>query len=634
MTGGANGVFFGGRNRLRPALLGITVILAVLAVVSSLLAVRYQRSMTEASRYNVTFDLSQAASELLRFEAALGLALRRDNTAEVELRFGIFKNRTGVFHDQAIAGDPDRVALFREIGAELARIDPHRLGNPASSAAITATIDRLRPFVPRILRLSSSSHSQAGDEVQENQRKLEIILGQICATTLALVLFGAILLLVVSRQNRRLDRVVRTDAMTGLANRFAFNAALGEAEGEAKAVVLVGLDHFKAVNDTLGHEAGDRVLVDLSRRLEAAVPDATLIARTGGDEFAILHFGRDCAQRSSVAARAILSAVAARPFSIPGRTVAATVSLGLQVAENAAASASLLDDADIALSCAKLAGRARALAFEPAMKQALLHRQRLLEDLRGAAARGELFLAYQPIVDLANTRTQGFEALLRWRHREFGLIPPAEFIPLAEDSALIESIGLWVIDEACRQAASWPKDIFVAVNVSARQLCEPSLVDHVARCLATHDIAHGRLEIEITESTLIENDATAAEVLLRLHALGCRISLDDFGTGYASLSYLTRFPFHKIKIDRSFLGGGADRQSNEAIVTMVCALAEKLALDVVAEGIETEHHRQLAKAAGGRLGQGYLFDRPLSPDAAERRLAGEARAPEAVSAAA
>ncbi|KAB0679788.1 putative bifunctional diguanylate cyclase/phosphodiesterase [Aureimonas leprariae] len=610
-------------RRLRVVLVTVTALLAVSAVACSLLAVRYQERIIEASRYNGAFDFSQTAAELLRLQVALQDCLTGGDRSAVEMRFGILQNRLNVIESNDLLDDRSRDSLLQNLRTAVREIGPLLPRLPEAPVVQTA-IAELRPFITPTLQLASRAHSEAGDRILHNQRDLKLIFAGICAVTLTLVLFGAALVAFILNQNRNLDRVVRIDALTGLANRLAFNAILDKVDGPRTAVLLVDVDHFKALNDTLGHDAGDRFLVQLSRRLQTTAGDAAAIARIGGDEFAILYASVDAERRSLDAAGRIVADML-QPFAIDGREVKASVTIGASFDKSGRATGSLFNDADIALYAAKLAGRGRYIAFQPTMKRDFLRRQRLIDDLRRSIGNDELFLLYQPIVDIRTARTKGFEALLRWRHPELGLISPGEFIPLAETSGQIAAIGAWVIETACRQAATWPGHLFVAVNVSARQFADASLLEHVRARLVANGLEGRRLAIEITESMLIDNDSTALSVLHELKALGCRIALDDFGTGYASLSYLTRFPFDKLKIDQSFIRAQNDKDS-AAIVSMICALGTRLGLEIVAEGIETEAQRLLVEAMGCQLGQGYMFDRPLAIGATHARLAREEEA--------
>ncbi|MDQ1196025.1 bifunctional diguanylate cyclase/phosphodiesterase [Agrobacterium sp. SORGH_AS 787] len=609
-------------RRLKITLTLVTAVLALIAVASSFLAFSYQRHIVEASRYNRTFDLGQTAVELLRLQFALQQAQTSGDISDVSFRLSIINNRLKILASSSLTSDAKQKAMLEDLKKVVSALAP-LVTEPHSPVAMREGVSRLQPFIAPVLRLGSISHANVGDEIQQNQSQLSIIFATICFVTMTFVAFGAVLLVFVFRQNAKLDRVVRIDSLTGIANRVGFYASISAKPSVEQALIILDVDHFKMVNDTLGHASGDQLLVELSKRLSTSCAGATVIARIGGDEFAILYTGLDAEQGAVECSKRILQEVRA-PFEIDGRLVPSSVSLGISSSTvNSDRGSTLFRHADIALYEAKKAGRDRFMTFHPDMNQQLTRRQSLQNDLATATEKGELFLLFQPIVDLATGATRGFEALLRWQHRELGLISPAEFIPIAEESGQIGPIGSWVIEAACQHAALLPADRFIAVNVSAAQLTDPSLVLQTRACLKEYGISPQRLEIEITESTLIENDERALSVLHELRLMGCRVSLDDFGTGYASLSYLRRFPFDKIKIDQSFLRGASHREEAAAIIAGTCDLAHRLKLTIVAEGIETEEHREIVRAAGCHLGQGYLFDKPLTAEASISRIAFE-----------
>ncbi|MBB3950814.1 putative bifunctional diguanylate cyclase/phosphodiesterase [Aureimonas jatrophae] len=605
---------------LRYGLIGATGLLAVLAVAGTSLAVSYQRSIDEAGRYNRTFDAGQTALEIVRLQLSIAEAAR-DGVEPVKLRYAILRNRVGLIESGIFPVAEMRGELLPLLRNAVRELEP-LIARLPEAAAISRAGAIVGPLIQPLVRMTSMAHAQAGDRIAENQVRLRHLLAGLCAMTMMLVLVGAALIAFVLRQNARLDHTVRRDALTGIANRLSFGARLGTlARTGERTVILVDVDHFKTLNDTHGHDIGDLVLTRVSQRLRAAAPDAAEIARIGGDEFALLYEGEEAGRRSRAACQRILARMG-EPVLTDGREIAVGVTLGFASAagDDEEGEAGLLKDADIALYEAKLAGRGRAVEFRPEMKHAFLYRRRLQEDLRGAIERGEMHLAFQPVVDLRTTRTRGFEALLRWRHPEFGAISPAEFIPLAEENAQILEIGRWVIAEAARAARPWPETVFVAVNVSTRQFADGGLVDHIRDVLAETGLAPNRFVVEITETVLIDNDEAALRTMGVLRALGCRVSLDDFGTGYSSLGYLSRFPFDKLKIDRSFLANGRIGENGLAIISTMCTLARRLRLDVVAEGIETEEQRLLVSRAGCGLGQGYLFGRPESAADALLRL--------------
>ena len=414
------------------------------------------------------------------------------------------------------------------------------------------------------------------------------------------------------------------DPLTGLPNRELFQrrigAALAEAtqEGEAgqdeagPAVLLVDLDRFKAVNDTLGHPVGDALLRLVAKRLRSVLRSSDAVARLGGDEFALLVSPMPEPVNLAQLAKRIVD-VLGRPYLIDGHLVNIGASIGVARAPRDGREHSQLQrNADLALYHAKEAGRSTWSFFEPHMDARALARRSLEIDLRKALALREFELHYQPQVDLETDSIVGFEALLRWRHPERGLVSPADFIPLAEEIGLIVPLGEWVLREACQQAARWPKEVSVAVNVSPHQFADPArLVSLVAKSLASSGLPGKRLEIEITESVLLRSEQTVLEALHRLRAMDVRVAMDDFGTGYSSLSQLHSFPFDKIKIDRSFVKDRDDVAGQNAIVRAITALGVSLGMATIAEGVETSDQLARIRAEGCTSVQGYLFSRPV-----------------------
>jgi len=409
------------------------------------------------------------------------------------------------------------------------------------------------------------------------------------------------------------------DSLTGLPNRALLldrlEVALGRADRERKpvSVLFLDLDGFKVVNDSLGHVAGDRLLIDVAGRLRGCLRRGDTAARIGGDEFAILLGDLGNPERAQHVAERVIAALR-EPFTVLGREVFVSASIGIAYGQDDAQD--LLRNADVAMYRAKRSDEAGAYAtFEPSMHTAVVERLEIEADLRRAIERDELLLHYQPIIELASGRIAGVEALLRWAHPRRGLVMPFEFIPLAEETRLILELGRWVLREACRQAAFWRADPrtdrpTVSVNISGLQLLDSSLDAEVAAALADSGLEPASLTLEITETVLVQDVAAAVDRLEKLRALGVSIAIDDFGTGYSSLRYIRRFPADVLKIAKPFVDGLHD-ETDAALVRTIVALADSLALRTVAEGIED--HRQLARLRelGCLLGQGYLFARPL-----------------------
>jgi diguanylate cyclase (GGDEF)-like protein/PAS domain S-box-containing protein len=425
------------------------------------------------------------------------------------------------------------------------------------------------------------------------------------------------------RSEAKIEHMALHDALTGLPNRALLNERLEHAiargrRGEMVAAHLLDLDHFKTVNDTLGHPAGDKLLQMVAERLRPLVREADTVARMGGDEFAVVQVGiAEPADATSLALR-VIDAVGA-PYEIDSQLVVVGVSVGIAIGPNDGDSpAQLMRNADLALYRAKGNGRGTFRFFEREMDAQMQERHALERELRKALGANQFELHYQPIVKLADNDIVGFEALLRWRHPERGLIPPNTFIPLAEEIGLIVPIGEWIVRQACATAITWPDDLRVAVNLSPVQFRNPGLLQIVVSALAKSGLRPDRLELEITETVLLQDGETTLSTLYRLRELGIRIAMDDFGTGYSSLSYLQSFPFDKIKIDRSFVKDIVESTGSLNIVRAVAALAQGLGITATAEGVETEEQLERIRAEGCKEMQGFLFGAPMPAQDIER----------------
>jgi len=414
----------------------------------------------------------------------------------------------------------------------------------------------------------------------------------------------------------QISHMARHDALTNLPNRTLFREQLEKALRLAKrsdqvAVLCLDLDHFKEINDALGHPVGDALLREVARRLGECVTEHDTVARLGGDEFAIVQFCSNCEPSvvSALASR-VVETIAA-PYEIGGHQLVIGVSIGISLApEDGKDPDELLQKADLALYRAKADGRGTYRFFETGMDARAQARRMLERDLRLALQRDEFEVHYQPIRDVADDRVVAFEALVRWNHALRGLIAPNNFIPMAEETGLIVPLGEIVLRKACADAAGWPEDVAVAVNLSPVQFKNPNLVTSVKAALQESGLAADRLELEITESVLLQNSEATLAVLHELRGFGVRISLDDFGTGYSSLSYLRSFPFDKIKIDRSFVTDLATRDESMAIVRAVTGLGKSLGIVTTAEGVETDTQFDLLRQEGCTQAQGYLFSPP------------------------
>ncbi len=432
-----------------------------------------------------------------------------------------------------------------------------------------------------------------------------------------------------SRENQLdAERLSQYDSLTGLANRHRMTKRLTatlKAYRNSKrscALLMLDLDRFKQVNDTLGHPAGDELLKQVAARLERIVGTKGEIGRLGGDEFQImLPDIDDRGVLGDLSARVIQ--MISQPYSINGSRAIIGTSVGIAIAPyDGLDTEDLVKAADLSLYAAKGGGRGQYRFYSSDLKDGASHRRQLEEDLRDALEKEELVMHYQPIVDAQTYKLKALEALVRWEHPERGSIPPGEFIPVAEDVGVIKQIGTWALNQVCRQALEWPGDFRVAVNVSATQFADGDFPQVVQRALATSGLEPRRLELEITESVFIGDDGRTQRIFEELKKLGVRLALDDFGTGYSSLSYLQYAPFDKIKIDQAFVRGATeDGNNNPAIMSAIVGLAKALNMETVAEGVETEDELELVKQRGASHIQGYIFSRPIPQEELLERLA-------------
>jgi diguanylate cyclase (GGDEF)-like protein len=441
------------------------------------------------------------------------------------------------------------------------------------------------------------------------------------------------------RIQEQLRRNAFFDGLTGLPNRNLFMDRLSSLIMRTKrdlsvcaTVLFIDLDHFKVINDSLGHTIGDELLVAVARRLETCLRAGDTVARLGGDEFTILlEDTRDFAAATHIAER--VQQVLAAPFTLNNRLVFISTSIGIAAGgcftDNGEGRAddpeAVLRDADIAMYRAKAQGRAGYAVFDKAMHEQAMARLHLEADLRQALDQQKFELHYQPIVRLSDRCITGFEALVRWHHPVHGLVSPGEFIPLAEETGLIIRLDQWVLGEACRQLAAWQKEfvanppLSVSVNLSGRHFGHPDLIENITGVLHESCIPPSTLKLEVTESAIIDNPQSAASLLHQLQIAGVQLSLDDFGTGYSSLSYLHRFPFNTLKIDRSFVKEMNNKGAGEIVRTIV-SMAHNLGLDTIAEGIETEDQEVQLTALGCEYGQGFFLAKPLDKVASQSFL--------------
>ncbi|MGJ4998499.1 putative bifunctional diguanylate cyclase/phosphodiesterase [Bradyrhizobium sp. HKCCYLR20261] len=443
------------------------------------------------------------------------------------------------------------------------------------------------------------------------------------------------------RAEARLAFLAQHDALTGLPSRNLLRQRIDDKlaqmrrSSEKIAVLVLGLDNFKSINDTLGHAVGDRLLRGVGKRLRSILRQEDIVARLNSDEFAVVQGGLARPEDAALLCRRLLQALA-DPYLIDGSSVTIGATIGIAMAPNDGDDAEkLLKNADMALSRAKNETRGTFSYFETGMDARAQSRRRLEIELRDAIQHDVLRPYYQPLVDLSTGRITGFEALVRWPHAERGMIPPSEFIPVAEETGLISALGRTMLRQACRDAANWPDDVRVAVNMSPLQFRVGNVLSQVMEVLKQSGLPPSRLELEITETLVLEKSGQVLATLHALRALGVRISMDDFGTGYSSLSYLRSFPFDKIKVDQSFIRDLAANREAQAIVRSIVSLGKGLGVTITAEGVETEAELRCLRAEGCDEGQGYLFSRPrpnaeivgllqAQRDAAEGTTAGKA----------
>ncbi len=432
----------------------------------------------------------------------------------------------------------------------------------------------------------------------------------------------------VRKNQERLTEIANKDALTGLPNRGRVRRLLGEAlsaanaSGAPCAILFLDLDGFKPVNDTFGHPKGDAVLKTVATRLKQEVGTAGLVGRMGGDEFAIVM--KNAPNRRMVAALAArLIETIAEPYHVEKAELRIGVSIGCAFGPLDGQSVDdLILKADLALYQAKANGRGTCCFFDPDMQSEAEDRIRLERDLKAGIGLNQFRLLYQPLINATDQSLVGFEALIRWHHPTRGIVPPTQFIPIAEESGLIMELGDWVVDEACRALARWPEPVTVAINISAKQLVFPALPNTIHEILGRHRLAANRLELEVTESIFLGDSKGALDVLKRLRALGVGIALDDFGTGYSSLGYLNKAVFHKLKIDGSFVRESATDRESVAIIQAIVQLAKSFRMTVTAEGVETADDFTRMRELGCQQIQGYLFGRPMTFEKASELVAG------------
>lgn len=614
----------------------VTAGFVVAAIYISTLVFERQHALRRISRYNPTWQASQTLFEFMRLQQRLtdykasGGELDKD---ELALRYEIFAGATQQLTQGSflaiIQRNPQLEATVRNLNSVVATLQP-LIKNVEKQSAVQEALDAIRPLQSSLTQLLSITYNDGAALTSDDEKELTRLHWVFSGFAGSLILFGLVLIALLARHNILLGRTHRKmgslaaalahlahhDPLTGLANRVLFRERLEQTlerarrDGTTVAVLYLDLDLFKNVNDALGHETGDQLLKIVAVRLRGCLGDRGIIARLGGDEFAILSAPIKVSHECAAIASRIVREVKA-PYDIDGHEIIIGTSVGIALTDSGNSSADqLLKQADMALYRAKADGRGTSRFFEPEMDLQLQARRALEADLRRALANSEFELFFQPQVNIATNEISGFEALLRWHHPERGIISPADFIPVAEDIGLIMPLGDWIIEKACMAAAAWPRDMKVAVNLSSVQFRNKALVQGVSKALKRAGLAARRLELELTESALFQENETTLNTLHQLRDLGVRIALDDFGTGYSSLSYLRSFPFDKIKIDQSFVQELSTRADCKVIVQSIVSLGAGLGMSIIAEGVETEDQFLQIRAVGCTEVQGYYFDRP------------------------
>ena len=618
------------------SLFALVPALALAAVYTSSLIVERQEALGAVSRYNIAWLVSQAGLEVLRLQGTVSAALvpgSKVNKDDVQLRLDIVANRAQLFDGgeiiEFVATSPKFeaiVATFRDA----VRAGQASMEEPPSQEQLRQVLALTDMLNAPMARLAAAANTYSGMLVEQDQQQLSKLHWLFAALLGALTLcgFGLIGALTwhnrlltqasekVEQQHARIFHMAHHDALTGLPNRLLFHERLEKAleqqrrQGDGVALLCLDLDRFKQVNDTLGHPVGDALLKEVAERLRGCLREGDIVARLGGDEFAVLQCGAHYLGQVEDLAQRIVGMLAI-PYDLNGDHAVIGASVGIAVATPDLCTADmLLRSADLALYRAKTNGRGAFHLFENGMADQVKARRALELDLREALARDQFEVVYQPLFHLESQRVSGFEALLRWRHPEWGSVSPDKFIFIAEELGLIVGIGEWVLTQACADAATWPEDVKVAINLSPVQFCSSRLLDSVRGAMESSGLPAHRLELEITESVLLQDSDAVLETLRKLRALGLRIALDDFGTGYSSLSYLRRFPFDKLKIDQSFVHDMGERADCCAIVTSVFNLARELGMTTTAEGVETVDQLEQLRRTECTEVQGFLFDYP------------------------
>jgi diguanylate cyclase (GGDEF)-like protein len=567
-------------------------------------------------RANSKYESYQLASEIMRAQLAVADAFipgSKTTKSDIEIRFQIIQNRFQVIEGGAVLEAlkivPDGITEYNQIKSEILRVSAH-LVDVTSPEVGRLVLNRLAPINARILGLVASSQLVMTQRLNvfNNIRDTAIVVFSLIVV--GLMCLGLLLANFVFRLGREVQYDSIHDPLTGALNRKGLGKTMhGRCDKNAFSIVVMDIDEFKAINDRHGYEVGDKFLINFASDVKKYLDELALFARLGSDEYCVVFLGEDAKEKSILFSDQMLAHMGA-PFNIDDSCIMTTVCIGVLNKEKSDKGEfwDFMRCADLALYSAKQTGRSSCRIFDPKLRAKFQREQELKQGLLEALRLKELSLNFQPLVEVSGEKIVGYEALLRWHHGHLGQISPAEFIPIAEGGFQIIPIGRWVIEQALQAAMLWPDTVFVSINLSVRQFSDASLLDFIRKNLLRLDCPPQRVVFEITESVLALSEA--AKSIRGLRELGCKVALDDFGTGYASLSYLWRFDFDKIKLDKAFIQTGSENQKNLIIAHSICKLAKNLKLKIVAEGIESKDQLRFIESLGCEYAQGYLFGRP------------------------
>jgi len=606
-----------------------------------------QSELQKLTRYTDSWSVSQIVSEYMRLEArlsAMGLGVKGSDHDEVRLRLEIMMSQIALLQQgdlgKFIGKDPHRKAIVNSLIDLLGRLDKQL--DTMTTAQLKLMLQEMSTLDGPLTSLASTSLAQDFNLVNLTHDKIQNLYYIYSAISILLIVLCITLGLLMLKQNntlrrahvrmkllatdlqaskeklqvqnRRLQYDAYHDSLTGMPNRLSFWQRLQEVVNQVRpyngsaVVMLFDLDNFKDVNDTQGHDAGDKLLQDLTSRLSFFRKTSETLYRLGGDEFALVS--HDLTEEMALERAKVIREKISQPYQIYDSLIQIGACIGIVISDGESRTDYLYKCADLALYEAKKEGSGNVQVFRPGLLQRQQENKSFEDDLMQALNKGEFRVYYQPIADTMNGEIYGYEALVRWFHPLRGSVPPTEFIPVAEKIGLINQLGEWVLRTACEAAASWSSPLKVSVNVSPVQLMNNSLTDTVVTILRTTGLDPYRLDLEITESDVFNENTRSLEILSQLRELGVQISIDDFGTGYSSLSRLSYFPFDKIKIDRSFVINIPDQKDDLDIVRLIISMGKSLHMRIVAEGVETEEQLQSLRKLGCDLVQGYLIGKP------------------------